>query len=248
VVNAALDWQGSYSGDRGEPVRAMDPQALLATIDALSTYGTAASRTAAGLPVPYLPVHLGDITRGDATLYIGGWSFVGDTETSNEDIAKYVLIGVLLVAVIVIVIAAAKSSSGHGGGGGGGGVGGALEGAGHVLVSAGRIAATSAARVATTMARVMAEEAPRMVDALGRTADAFGHIDTSIALCDTRPDWHADGPKDGNSAMYLEMTLVDNHTGLVLWHARERFPASGAKRDDLDHVIASMMETLPSAP
>jgi hypothetical protein len=96
----------------------------------------------------------------------------------------------------------------------------------------------------------MAESAPRILEAVARTADAFGRmqVDTHIELCDTRPDWHATGPRDGNSAMYLEMTLVDNQTGLVLWHVHQQFPASGARKDQIDHVVASLLETLPAQP
>jgi hypothetical protein len=150
------------------------------------------------------------------------------------DIGASELLVIVIVAVVVIAIAASKH-----GGGGLGAVGKAAEGAGRIVVSAGRVAA-----------RAMAENAPRMLEAVARTADAFGRLEvgTHIELCDTRPDWHATGPHDGNSAMYLEMTLVDNRTGLVLWHARQQFPASGARKDQIDHVVASLLETLPAQP
>jgi hypothetical protein len=45
--------------------------------------------------------------------------------------------------------------------------------------------------------------------------------------------------------MYLEMTLVDNRTGAVLWHAQERFPANAARPADVGRVTRSLLATLP---
>jgi hypothetical protein len=77
-----------------------------------------------------------------------------------------------------------------------------------------------------------------MIDAFGRTA-----INVGLAL-----DWNADPalPHDGGEPqMYLEMTLVDNHTGLALWHAHQIFPASAASAKDTARVARAMLDQLP---
>jgi hypothetical protein len=257
-VRAVIDWQGDYDAPTGGRALAYTPDAIAATIDSLAGYGAAAARQG-GLPVPYLPAHLGDNTHSDATLYIGGWSFVGDTDTSGETVAEYIVIGIIIVAVVVIAIAAAKGSGsgggGHGGGGGGGGVH-ASAGAAHVAgtgihagVSAGRVSIGGASAVHASAVHASAgyhgPSGPRVIEGVARTLDAFGRIATAT---EERPDWYEGAPHDGHSAMYVEMTLVDNHTGLVLWHARQQFPATAAQPDEVKRVIASLIATLPAAP
>jgi len=43
-------------------------------------------------------------------------------------------------------------------------------------------------------------------------------------------------PDGGDPKMYLEMTLVDNHTGLTLWHAHQLFPANPERADDMSRA------------
>jgi hypothetical protein len=52
-------------------------------------------------------------------------------------------------------------------------------------------------------------------------------------------------PEAGPSRTNLEMTLVDNHRGVVLWHTRQVFPASPARAGDVRDVIASLLSGLP---
>ena len=231
AVRALIDWQGDYDAPGGGRALAYTPDALAATIDALSSYGSEASQHA-GLPVPYLPAHLGDATHSDATLYVGGWSFVGDDTSNGTKVAEYVAIAVVIIIVVAIAIAASKS---HGGGGHGGGGGGAhAAGGGHAGVSMGRFHGGG-----------FHAPTAHVIGAIARTADAFGRIAAASA---DRPDWYDEAPHDGHSQMYVEMTLVDNHTGLVLWHARQQFPASAADHGDVQRVIASLVATLPAAP
>jgi hypothetical protein len=53
---------------------------------------------------------------------------------------------------------------------------------------------------------------------------------------------------EGEPAVFLDLTLVDNHTRLVLWHARDRFGIDVRKLDDLDHAVRSMLASLPRQP
>jgi hypothetical protein len=46
--------------------------------------------------------------------------------------------------------------------------------------------------------------------------------------------------------MYLAMTLVDNHTGLVLWHAHQQFPADATSAADTARVARTVLQLLPS--
>ena len=45
--------------------------------------------------------------------------------------------------------------------------------------------------------------------------------------------------------MYLEMTLVDNHTGLALWHAHQLFPANAASPEETARAARTMLALLP---
>jgi hypothetical protein len=63
-----------------------------------------------------------------------------------------------------------------------------------------------------------------------------------------RPDYYrSSAPHKGRSAMLLEMTLVDNRTGRVLWHARQRFPASPAKPEQVEKAVKRLLAALPDA-
>ena len=77
-----------------------------------------------------------------------------------------------------------------------------------------------------------------------RTIDAFGRIGLEM----DHPDWQSTPnlPHTGNPQMYLEMTLVDNHNGLVLWHAHQVFPANAASPGDLTRAARTMLASLPA--
>jgi hypothetical protein len=243
-VRALVDWQGTYDVGGGHAL-AYTPDDLAATMDALSGYGTEASRQP-GLPVPHLPAHLGDATHSDATLYVGGWAFVGDDTSTGTKVAEYIVIGIIVIAVVVIAIAAAKGSGGGGGHGGGVAHGTGTVNIGGVVRPGGFVhPGVSAGHVIVGGGGPVHGAAPRMIERPMRGGDAFGHLDVEV---DDRPDWYEDSPHDGRSSMYVEMTLVDNHTGLVLWHARQRFPASAARSEDMQRVITSLIATLPASP
>lgn len=80
------------------------------------------------------------------------------------------------------------------------------------------------------------------------------HLDTAIDVVDSidpqtpaHPDWSGDVPTGGeDSQMYVEMTLVDNATGTVLWHAHQKFPANAASHEDLARVTRTMLASLPA--
>ncbi|HRC55704.1 MAG TPA: hypothetical protein PKU97_07260, partial [Kofleriaceae bacterium] len=110
-VGAILGWQGSYVGAGGQEVTVMEPATLLATVDSLASYGTAMALTPSEMPVPYLPARLGERTGSEATLYIGGWGFVGrKRDSTGEAVLKAVVVGIVLIGVVAIVAAISKKS------------------------------------------------------------------------------------------------------------------------------------------
>ena len=231
------------------------PEAIDATVYSMSMYGQAVSQSNNQLIAPHLPARLGQETGSDATLYIGGWTYVGDDSRAKtgKKIVKGVAIGLLVVALAaVIVIAVAGAGKG---GGGGGGVGKLLGGAGRVAAGAGRAVVTVgrvAGKVTGGVLRGLARSGPRLMRGTLRTMDAFGrsntHLDLRVGNM-SRPNYYKrdKSPKKGRSQMYLEMTLIDNHTGNVLWHARQRMPANAGKAGQVRKAFSRMMASLPGA-
>lgn len=234
-VGAQIDWDGNYAGGA-----ALAPNDLDATIGALARYGESTQKAPGRLPVPYLPARLGTQTGSDATLYIGGWSYVAkDRMSTGEKVAAGIAIALVVVVVVAIVVAVLSDKDSKSSGGGHRAstgvrdhrVGGSSEGAsGGVLVTAG-----GGIRHRSTGAQV----AVSVLDAFGRTAEVIA----------SHPAWseYPAAPHEGeDSKMYVEMTLVDNRTGLALWHSHQLFPASGASADDVDRVARTLLASLPA--
>jgi len=239
ALGAMIDWNGDFPGGN-----ALDRDALLATISSLSRYGAAATEHPGQLPVPFLPARLGTTTGADATLYVGGWGYVArHRETTGEQVAQGIVIGLLIISVVAIIaVLASKSSHGHGhgrrgGNSGGGGRGGAVAGGHGTPAGVGR-GAFSASRGA--------QHIHHSTRAFTGVVDAFGRAAVDIAV--TTPDWSVNPQlphEGGQSQLYLEMTLVDNHTGLALWHAHQTFPASAASAADIARAARTMLNLLP---
>jgi hypothetical protein len=237
TVGAMIDWNGNYPGGN-----ALGRDDLLATVGSLGRYGAAAAQHPGELPVPFLPARLGTTTGSDATLYVGGWSYVAKHRDSTGDqVVQGIVIGLLIISVVAIIAMAtsSKSSPKHSKGkiGSGGHVGGGR----HGVVTRGSFTAGRGAD------HVRAAGAfRRSPSAASQLVDAFGHAAVDIAL--TTPDWGEDPnlPRSGSEPqMYLEMTLVDNRTGLALWHAHQIFPASAASSSETARVARTMLGQLP---
>jgi hypothetical protein len=245
--SSLIDWNGLADGQQ-----ALDKQALLSTVGALAHYGIAAPvKPGAQLPLPWLPARLGEKTGSDATLYIGGWSYVAaPRESTGSTIARDVAIGLLVVATVAIVVIAIAAISGHdkhhaSSHANAPAVGASPELAGHlsggVAVTRwrghGESGAHAFARVSTDLAADLA------LDAL----DAWGRVATEGSQ---HPEY-ADDPElphaGEESRLYLQMTLVDNRTGLALWHAHQTFPASGASQDEVARAARQLLDSLPAS-
>jgi hypothetical protein len=237
-VGAVLDWDGRYVGADGAPQIALAQPMLLATVDSLASYGTFVGNSHT-LPDPILPARLGT-TGSDATLYVGGWGFAGK-EPDRGKVAGKIVLGVVLVAVVVVAVVAiaalAKSKSDPVGKLAGG-------------------SARAAGRVAASVGRTALRAGTAIVD-LGRAVPADlleGAVEVAVAAplppppqIPQRPVWSNDKtlPRTGRPKMYLEMTLVDNRTGRVLWHAHQGYPANPARPHDVMRAAKHMLASLP---
>ncbi|HKE13672.1 MAG TPA: hypothetical protein VKB80_02320 [Kofleriaceae bacterium] len=243
-VVAQIDRGGRYVAPDGAPAVAMAPDDVMRTAYALSSYGTAQRESEGGaLLVPFLPARLGATTGSDATLYVGGWAFAGvDNGPSKAGKVLKVVLIVGLVAVVAAAVVVGLKDGKHGGA-----VGKVAEGAGKVATGGVRVAGTVMTGVARTTGRVALAIAsdPELFYLTVDTIDAFARAGTHVDYYSVRPDYYAEGPHDGRSAMLLEMTLIDNHTGRTLWHARQRFPASPERPQEVARAVATAVSSLP---
>lgn len=248
-LTSLIDHNGESAG---MPV--LTREQLAATMGALGHYGTTATEHPGTLPVPYLPVRLGSTTGADATLYVGGWGYVAAHHRSTGDkIAEGLAIALVVVAAVAIVAALADAADHH-----------------PSSKSKSKSKSTSRSRDHRAASDSGGIDLPRMghehggednshpivwrqfdrrehrgpslgavlVDAFGRAA-----IDTALS----EPQWSDDPelPRTGPSQLYLEMTLVDNRTGLALWHAHQTFPAQ-AWTGDASRAARIVLATLPA--
>lgn len=244
AVRAQLEWDGTVVTPDGTAHQAMPDDHLNVTAYSLSGYGHAVEQAGEGLLVPYLPHRLGVATGSDATLYVGGWAYVGKPPSNKgAKIAQGIVIGLFAVVIIAIVLVALDK--------GGKGFGSAAGSAGNAAAKAGRAAtrvALTAGRTIAPVLRAPARYGPDIVRTMFDVADAFGHVGTHVYIYGGRPSYYEDQrtPKKGRSRMLLEMTLVDNRTGLVLWHTRETFPVHVPQVMQVRKAFTSMLSTLPA--
>lgn len=243
-VGAVMDWNGTYVASDGTPRVALGPADLLATVDSLASYGTAVADSQQ-LPAPFLPTRLGSQTGADATLYVGGWGFVGKEPDRGALVGKIVVGTILVVGIVAIAVVASK--------GGkhldplGKAVGGAARGVAVAARSVGRTALRATMRAGSAMIEV-GRAAAHAGDGVELVLDAMGRSSTHIQLVSGRPEWSSapTTPRSGRPRMYLEMTLVDNRTGVVLWHAHQQFPANAARPTDVVKATRTLLASLPA--
>lgn len=256
-IDALIDWNGEASG-----VTVLARDELHATIGALARYSEAI-RSPTDMPEPTLPVKLGTATGADATLYVGGWALVAKPrESTGEKVLKGVAIVLAVVAVVAIVAiiadglgSSSKKESKKGG----------------AAIRDNREEAISSARdhrsSSTTPARDH-RQASFSRDHRGSPSFARDHrthstgnavepsrshhprLRSSIGLdlvgAALDHSWHPEPDPDAESGLYLEMTLVDNRTGKVLWHAHQAFPANVTEPADTERAVRIMLASLPT--
>lgn len=249
-VGALLGWDGRYEAVNGQQAEALSPKQMAETAWALSSYGVALDRAGRTGLVPHLPHRLGERTGSDATLYIGGWAYAGKERKSNASKAIKIVAIVLVVAVVVVAIAALADDASF--------VGDVAKGVGRagkqVAKASARVAGgigRAAIRVGSHSTRVMADVAQSMdvghIEIHFDDRDCFGRVDTHTSWYRGRPDFYAQKatPSKGPSEAQIEMTLVDNRSGHVLWHARQRFPADPKKPKDVRKMMKRMLDAMP---
>jgi hypothetical protein len=240
-VGTIFDWRGQYVTSNGQQAQAYEPAQLLSTINSLASYGSAMVVTPTEMPVPYLPVRLGDRTNADATLYIGGWGFVGRPQSSTgSTVLKGIAVGIIVLSAVAILAVLSKKNSAVKNVADGAAKG--LGRAGSIATSAGRLAL----RAGTAVVRAGIEIS---LDVIAHPpTDALGRSETHINLVSGRPEWspNSTGKRNGASALYLEMTLVDNRTGLVRWHSHQRFPAGPNSDRDVARAVRTMIQAMPA--
>lgn len=240
TVGAVVDWGGRYVGPDGNPMAAMSPQQLEGTIDSLAGYGTLVGNTGS-LPTPILPARLG-ASGSDASLYIGGWGFAGKEPDHGKLAGKIILGTVLIVGIVALAIVLSKSK--------GDPLGKVLGGAGRTAARAGASMGRAALRAGTAVVDI-GRATVQTLDALEPLVDPAIEIalapSSSPPTMPQRPVWSNDKtlPKKGRPKMYLEMTLVDNRTGRVLWHVHQAFPANPARPGDVMRSAKLMLASLP---
>ncbi len=237
-VGAVLDWDGRYVGPDGTPQVALPQPMLFATVDSLASYGTFVGNSRS-LPDPILPSRLG-ASGSDATLYIGGWGFVGKAPERGQLAGKIILGTILVVGLIVIVAALAKSKSDPLGKI----AGGTARGVARAGASMGRAALRAGSAIVDISRAGLQGIEPVLEPAIEVAVSAPPPI--SIPQ---RPVWSNDKtlPRTGRSRMYLEMTLVDNRSGRVLWHAHQAFPADPERPGDVMKAAKQLLGSLPPA-
>jgi len=251
-IASNIDWDGNYVGYNGRLASAMPGPQVQRTAEALSSYGTATKRARGRMLQPHLPHRLGAATQSDATLYVGGWAFVGKTHKKGStagNVAKGVLIALVIVLIVAVIVAAIAGK-----GKGGGGLGRLASGAGKVAKGVGQVAVRTARTVGRAGIHVTKAVAKGMVRGsrgLSRTnwnIDIYNRPRTHVDYYYQRPNYFVQktSPRKGRSAMMVEMVLIDNRTGQPLWHANQRFPANATNRKQVQAVFRDMLSTLPS--
>ena len=112
------------------------------------------------------------------------------------------------------------------------------------------LAVWTEAGVTANPAELRARVEPRIINtALADIAVDLSWMAEGDGDLDLGAMWRAQPPSpdlDKHSQLYLEMTLVDNRTGLVLWHTHQVFPANAAKPGDPERAARVLLSSLPA--
>lgn len=233
--------------------------------------GTLAAYGEAGEPsfAPQLPARLGEVTGADATLYVGGWAYLAPRrESTGEKVAKGVVIALAVVAVVAIVavVASGLSSKDSKSSGSKSRRGGASfredreEAIANVRDHRGRAtirdhrdgARGGGGRISTagfggSRIRDHRTDGRTLVrDSRDPRYPRYRRTETGVDIVIDALAEAPAPPPSGQSRLFLQMTLVDNRTGGVLWHAHQTFPANPAQPGDAARAAEILLASLPA--
>lgn len=238
-----LNWDGSF---RQQTSAAVSPEVISDTVASLSAYGAAVNTQKQLIPA-YLPHRLGTTSNSDATLYVGGWTFVGKKDGSNTGKTVLAVIAVALIVVVIAAVAAKALSKSSGGK------------SSSVKTPRSRNSGTSMRNITGAKRPTVAGKITETARGGSRSFSGFGprrgvnlnvFFDAAVAA-DSHVSYYGQRPayKPANqgkkSRMYLEATLVSNKNGSVLWHAQQKFPAHAANANEVEKAMTKLLANLP---
>ncbi|MBI4511898.1 MAG: hypothetical protein HY698_19855 [Deltaproteobacteria bacterium] len=259
-VGAVISWDGQYLAEGGALVLAHAPQELEGTARALAEYGQAQARYPGELLAPSLPVRLGDKTGSSATLYVGGFAYKGPEKSGNSALKK-VLIGAAIVGAVIVLVKVLKGDGGQ-----------IVSTAGRAAAGAGRAAARVTHATVRGVGRATGHLLHGIGHAMSPVhGDVYVNVNANVvgsgpppqttmatppgaspAVAPPRPfpaepapPAERPRPRLDETHMLIEMTLVDNSSGQVLWHARQVFKADPSKPEHVSKVMKHMLASLP---
>jgi hypothetical protein len=212
-------------------------------------------------------------TGADASLYARGWAYVGNEESDGAKAAKIVLAVLFIVIIVAVLFAVIAGSKGKGGGHGGG----TARAAGHGLAGAARAAATVGHVMIRTMPYVAhgAIHAQERADAMAcytcpppppldpPSPESSPYDDDPAIPAPPPPPVAQAAPIPGpppeqmvlrrtsvppsRSEVGLAVSLVQNASGRVLWHADQSFSVKTEGQADVETLIEHFLSGLPQA-
>lgn len=204
-----------------------------------------------------------EVTSGegaDATLHVGGWAYVArKRESTASKVGKGVLIALAVVTAVVVVAAITEGlSSDHDSKSSKRKRGGANVHEDHDAAIASVRDHRGHATIRDHRDRGRGHALIRDHRGTGLVADHadhrsyrhHDHDDIDFVFVDRGDDAPAEqeeAPPRGESRLFLEMTLVDNRTQQVLWHAEQTFPANPARPADAVRAARIMLASLPAS-
>ena len=201
-----------------------------------------------------LAQEIGRSTGADASLYARGWVYIAPGDSAAAKAAKVIGITLLVLVMVGLVVIL---TAGKGGGGVGRALGGAFKAAGQAAVKTAQVAGRVAVRVL-----------PRVMEAAART-----HVHVRCAGPSHHPPVHhvagcvrcqhvdevpppampslarvpgMEVPRQLNrSTVGINISLVENDTGDLLWHAGQRFQVEARGSGNIERVIDHYLSQLP---
>jgi hypothetical protein len=195
-------------------------------------------------------------TNADASLYARGWVYIAPGDSKAAKAARVIGITLLVLVMIGLVVIL---TAGKGGDGIGKALGGAFKAAGHAAVKTAQVAGRVAIRVLPRVLEATAN-APGNVRCSGparpgpapapvlRCVRCY-HVDEvpplAVPSLARAPETKIPLPR--RSTVGIGISLVENDTGSLLWHAGQRFEIEARGSGNVERLIEHYLRELPRA-